>query len=500
MTIKSINLLLDAVKDSSLFAKKAVSADQNVIEKKDDIPVATDFGGDVTINDISLITKGGDRISLLDVYAGLIVEENIFSLSINGAIRINDVHGGLEKFLITGGERINIKISKPKNGDVLIWREDLIVTKIGPGIHDDINGGTSYSLFFTSNSFVQSMKKNLFKSYSNKSIAEAVVEIYQEMSANDLFIEDPKITLQNPFISTGFYPHRAIDYLAQRSCTKDKFFVFFERFVPVYGSYPDGLPFSTAHYFGSIEKLIEDSNQSPIQTIYFLSKSSALRESSLIRGINFERKENFDHMSAMKLGLYNTTISSIDPIKRTVSRQKLSYTDNEQETKDFYGNKLLQAQNIFAVFDDVINQTPGRKVIVNSINDSVPREDWVKNHIFGQLTRKMFRVSIDVQGGTNQIGVGHIVNLFVPSSLERIVNPNSTSLEIDRMHSGKYLVHSVTHTITENKYTKKLQLSRSSIPTNLNRPDLKSFELTELAEFVSDIVLNIRGNRRIPGN
>lgn len=496
MPISSVTELIKSLKESSLYAKTSVSADTNTIETRKDDIVPTNFGGDVTINDISIITKGGEKISLVDVYAGLVVEENIFSMSIHGAVRIHDVYGGLEKFLLTGGERMTIKISKPNNADVLIWREDLIVTKIGPGNHDDINGGTSYNLHFTSNSFVQSMKKNLFKSYKNKPIAEAVVEIYKEMSTNDLFIEDPKITLSNPFISTGFYPHRAIDYLAQRSCTKDKFFVFFERFVPVYGSYPDGLPFSTAHYFGSIEKLIEDSNNNPVQTIYFLSKNDALREKSIIRGINFQRKENFDHMSAMKLGLYNTTISAIDPIARTVTKQKLSYTDNNQQTKDFYGNKLLEAQNIFSIYDDVINQTPGRKVIVGSINDSVPREDWVKNHIFGQLTRKMFRVSIDIQGATNQIAVGHVVNLFIPSSLERIVNPNSKSLEVDRIHSGKYIVHSVTHTITENKYTKTLQLSRSSLPTNLNRPDLKSFDLTELVDFASDIVLNVVGNRR----
>ena len=65
---------------------------------------------------------------------------------------------------------------------------------------------------------------------------------------------------QATFISTGFYPHRAIDYLAQRSCTKDKFFVFFERFVPVYGSYPDGFPFSTAHYFRVLGRILPDNS------------------------------------------------------------------------------------------------------------------------------------------------------------------------------------------------------------------------------------------------
>ena len=108
----------------------------------------------------------------------------------------------------------------------------------------------------------------------------------------------------------------------------------------------------------------------------------------------------------------------------------------------------------------------------------------------------MFRVSIEIQGGTNQIAVGHVVNLFIPSSFERIANPNSESLQPDKIYSGKYIVHSVTHTITENKYTKTLQLSRSSLPTNLNRPDSEFFDLTELVDFATDIVLNVAGNRR----
>ena len=130
MPISSITQLIGSLKQSSLYSKTPVSADTNAIETQKDTTVPTDFGGDVTVNEISIFTKGSKKISLVDVYAGLVVEENIFSMSINGAIRIHDVYGGLEKFLLTGGEKMHIKISKPKNGDVLIWREDLIVTKI----------------------------------------------------------------------------------------------------------------------------------------------------------------------------------------------------------------------------------------------------------------------------------------------------------------------------------------------------------------------------------
>ena len=106
MAISSINELIGSLKQTSLYTKTVVSADTNAIEKQNDNIVPTDFGGDVTINDISILTKGAERISLVDVYAGIIVEENIFSMSINGAVRIHDVYGGLEKFLLTGGERM----------------------------------------------------------------------------------------------------------------------------------------------------------------------------------------------------------------------------------------------------------------------------------------------------------------------------------------------------------------------------------------------------------
>jgi hypothetical protein len=62
----------------------------------------------------------------------------------------------------------------------------------------------------------------LFKSYKNATVLEVVASIYKELSLNDLVTEDPKITLTSPFISTGVSPHKVIDYLAQRSCSKDK--------------------------------------------------------------------------------------------------------------------------------------------------------------------------------------------------------------------------------------------------------------------------------------
>ena len=197
--------------------------------KKTDV-VRKNIGGTFIVNEISIITRQGLRISLLDAFESIDIDENVFSSSVIGSIILTDVGGGIEKFQLQGGERLIIKLSKPITNDILLWREDFIVNKIGAHTVNMENLGTRYALYFSSRSFVNSMKKNLFKSYKNISLASAVESMFSEMSKNDLIIEDPKITLTTPFISTGLMPHKAIEAMAQRACSKSKFFLFFETF------------------------------------------------------------------------------------------------------------------------------------------------------------------------------------------------------------------------------------------------------------------------------
>jgi hypothetical protein len=476
-----IKSVIKQLKNSNFFRSASTPIDESdSVEFKRDVSVQNVVGGAVDIKEISLIIKNGQKINLLEVYNGIIVEESLFSSAISGAIRIIDVAGGLEKFVIRGGESIHIKVCKPKNGDVLIWRQDLIVTKVGAGEVDPSTLMTTYELHFSSRTYINSLKKTLFKSYKQQPIAEAVVSIYREISKNDIFIEDPRITLNKPFVCAGFMPHKAIDYLAQRSCGRDNYYVFFEKFVPNYGSYSDSSPFTSIHYFGSIEKLIRESETSGIQSIFFAPKENANRENFQIRATNFKRKDNFNHIPAMMLGFYNTTISSINPLTRQFNSEKLSYTDRRESAKDFYSNKLIDDENIFARYDDTLNEIPGRKLIFNSLNDSVAREDWLKNHIYGYLSKNYFKISIDIQGATNKIGVGHVVNFVVPSQISKILSPTTPNPSIDPIYSGKYLVTSVVHIIKEGQYIKTLELSRGSSPYDLNKNSISEFDVAQI--------------------
>ena len=427
-------------------------------------------GGTVNVAEVSIRVRDGGRITLVGQYTNISINEDIFASSISGTITILDTAGFLESFRIKGGEQINIKITKPNTNDIIIWREDLIVHKISEAIVDPTSLNSKFDLHFVSRSHVNSLKKSLFKSYKNISYREAVKSIYSEMSVNDLIIDDPNLTLTKPFISTGLMPHKALEFLCHRSCRKDKFFVFFERLIPVTGTYTDNKPFIASHYFGSIESLIAEANLNTISTIYFNEKTNlSLESGKFIRTPSLERDSNFNHIQAMILGFYNTSLTTIDPISRTHSTKKFGYANEKSVTNDFYSYKLIDEYNIFNVYNDSKNEIPGRKLITSSINDTSNRSSWLHNNIIGQISKTLFKINVEIQGGTNNIGIGNIVYLFSPSHVDKVSNPQNTTLVPNRLETGKYFVITVNHRIRAGEYIKELTLSRASSPIDNNK-------------------------------
>lgn len=440
------------------------------IKVSQDPSIVPGFGSDVDVKEVYLLTQYGEKVDLMGVFRDLEIIEDMFSASIEGVITIDDSGGGLEKFALRGGELIGLKVAKPGNGEVIIWRQDLVVHKISESTVDQTTLHSVYQLQFTSRTYINSTKKCLFKSYKNMSIGDAVTSMFSEMGGtNDLVLEDPKITLEKPFISTGLMPHKAIEAMTHRACAKGDFYVFFERFNPVFATNTKtDEPFTSSYYFGSLNKLIRDAAQYGVHDIKFAQKTVANKEDATLRTVKFERRENFNHLNAMLLGLYNTTVTSIDPISRTHAMRKLSYANGKNESTDFYSFKTIDNSNIFSRFDDINGQTPGRKLITSSLNDSVNRDEWLSNNIYGHLTKNLFQIGVEIEGGKNNIGVGHIVNFIVPSAFEKLADPTNPRIPNDRIHSGRYFVMSVHHKIRMGSYSKSLELGRATIPYDFN--------------------------------
>jgi hypothetical protein len=148
--------------------------------------------------------------------------------------------------------------------------------------------------------------------------------------------------------------------------------------------------------------------------------------------------------------------------------------------------------NIFNTYNDIGNETPGRKLILSSINESVNRESWLGNHIYGQLSKSMFKISVDIQGGTNTIGVGNVVNFATPSQISVMLNPQTAFPELDPVYSGKYLVTTVIHAMSSTQYIKTMHLSRGSSPLNFD----KHTQYDDTFEDIKAVIKTALGNKR----
>lgn len=428
-----------------------------------DTPEPT-FGPDVSVREVSMVLNNGAKIDLRGYFETVIIEESMFNTKVSGSVIINDLIGALEKFEIRGGERLNLKIYKPESEDILIWREDFIVNKVNKHEVDVTTGSGKYQLMFTSNSFVRSVKKTIFKSFKNTTLLNAVRNLYSEMSSNDLMIEDPQVTLSEPFICTGIPPHVAIDALAQRASGPLKYYVFFERFVPVTGQYVNGQAFSGSHYFGSVEQLIDSTGDSGIKVLTFGKKTEAnVEAANVIRVSKLVKESNFNHLESTLLGLHKTKFTYLDLQNRVKTNNTISYADQNFFTdvsKDFYPNSFLTSNNRF--FQSESTEIGSRKVTTTNNFGNKKKESWLPYNIFGMLTKNYLKLSAVVQGGTNSISVGNVVQLNVVSYYERMANASSGSPPLDEIYSGLYYVTGVTHVITQDKYQKTLEISRGS--------------------------------------
>lgn len=419
------------------------------------------IAGSYTLRTLNLTIKNGTAIELAGVFVQMEIFEDAFKYAIEGKVRIRDYVGGIEKFVITGGEKLSIVLLKPNgNNEIIVARDDLIITKVSQVAFQQ-NNFLVYDLHFASNAAVQSMKKKIFKGFGlDKSLTSVVKKLYSEISTeSNLNIFSDTITLDNSYVCTGQRPLEAINQLAKRACAGKDFFLFFERF----GKNP-GEPFT--HVFIQWNKMKEFWFSTNIPQITYnpnVSQTNYSNSNENEGNINshFVRIEpNFDHMANVKVGFYNSRIRSLNLLKRTYTDTKIDYkNESEQELETLYDNKFIESSNIFNTFDTIPTI---ERLIVEPTNDSVRNKAaWLKYDTYGAVLNTAIRLTCQVYGGGNKLSVGNLIELKLPSHAN--VSTNSSVRHDNQVYSGKYMITAIKHTITPKVYVKTLELGRGSL-------------------------------------
>jgi hypothetical protein len=421
----------------------------------------------------NITIKGGRVIDLTNVIVEIEVFEDIFKSSITGSITINDMVGGLEKFILTGGERINLKAGMPAEGNAtIINRSNLIVHEFSK-IKATGTGNMRYKLYFTSETSLNSHKKRIFKSSgAERSISRIVKYLYTQMATDStdskIKVTASDVWLPVPFLSPGYSPIDAINSLAKRTSADGKYYVFYERLNYNLDSE------SYHHYFTSIDDIIRQANVSGrlIPTIKYSPASSYFSTTTPeynIRAKSLEYQNNYNHLSSMTGGFYNSRVRSLDVLSRRYNDTKISYREiSDSAGGTQYTGKYLDSSNYFSSYGE--NDYPGERLIVSTMNEPFKdKKSWVKNDTYGAFLNSSIRINVDIAGGTNRLGAGDVVDLRLPSRAHHSVNLENSIVPDDIVYSGRYIVTACRHRMTRLGYTKKLELSRGNFRLNMDQ-------------------------------
>lgn len=414
------------------------------------------------INELSMQIKGGARISLLEVMQTMEIYEDIFSKSIHGFVEIKDIDGGLSKFIITGGENIKMTILKPlPSSEIIVDRSDLIIHNISK-VEIGENNSMLYKLYFMPASAISAQKKRIFKAFrNNTSISSLISTIYSDVSNGlSLFTRANNLpVLQKNFLSPGYTPYEAIDFLTKRACYNGDYFLFYERLNKLNGG---------NHVFSSINNLKDYWNEQqsvPMVMYQPITSHITTQDANAILASYMQIQDNFDHINNMNAGFYNSRIRMLDLLYKNYNDLYLNYSNIQNELKT---NKLMEDTNVFLQYNMNYPEYPGERLMVRSYNDVFANKNtWVRPDVYGSVILSTMRVNIDIPGGSNLIGAGNIVDLKMPSTYAKSLNLEGSLVPDDMVYAGKYIVTAVRHIFNITSYVKKLELSRDAGRINL---------------------------------
>jgi len=476
------------------------------------------IAGKILVDAIALKPNNpnADAIDLLGRYKEIIIYESLFSSALEGQITIVDTEGFFEKYLISGGEKITIILSNSE-GTPIITRGDFIVHRISESPIDDITLVNVYTLYFTTESYLKSLKKRLFKSYfqvekilydtttkkrnteiQKLKMNEIVEDIYKRVSMSDLhrikIFQEIKTELNRAFISPGLTPFKALEYLAKRF-SHSEFFVFYERLIPTTSEIIENNQRKTvvhSHFFGSIDKIVNACKNTYKNDIYTIVYSPTIfgniekgSTNNVLRTNKVVKLSGFNHIDAMMTGFYNLRITSIDAATKSYLSFFTLYGKRvESATDDFYAEPLIAKGSIFDLYkpveatNDFINEyeqpeAPGEKLIYSATqyagfgSEITSKSEWLPTNIIGQISKNIFKLRLTIEGGSNAIGVGNIINFRMPSQQKKTLDPQNSAIEDDKIYSGSYIVTEVKHMIVGNDYLKEIDIARGSSSVNL---------------------------------
>jgi hypothetical protein len=437
--------------------------------------------GQFTIYECTVHTKVG-AVNVTKMVESFNIYESIFKTFVTGDLTVLDVENFLNIANITGTEPVKIKFGT--KGSKHRIDVDLIVYKIKD--KEKINENTNrYTLSLVSPEFLTDIRTKISKSFDG-TYSDMIKIIYSEYlsSGTPLWLE--KVNNSNRVIIPNKSPVDAINMISQFAIAEyadNSNFLFFQT--------------TKSFHFRSITEMISLGWIRPEGLTFRVEKGQVSptvpMSSKATRALEFEIKSDLDILRHTKLGTYGSTLIKHDIRSKVWRESEWSYHDQFVGNVD--GKKYVKIGAFPISPDGPVTQEgknlsdfPKSNITMISSAEKYSYQTLQNIPEFSKLdyentvlTRKsemngmnLLRAQLTI-GGMSGIQAGDVISIFIPTPYSSHSLKGGVKDEDEKL-SGKWLVESVAHQVSE-KYYSVLMLIRDSVPeeqtnyTSLNYGD-----------------------------
>ena len=423
---------------------------------------------DFNIQKITLLTDAGQTFDLKNMMYEFCYFEDIYSFAVSGYVMIKDAVGIIENFRLNGNEFIEISFSKAKGADDYNT-QTYRVYKAGNRKPSGNLMSEKFTLYFCSEEMVLSEQVRISKSYPGKEI----YKIVNDVLVNKLKVPAKRVNIEPTkgvydFIVPRMKPFETISWLstyarpASQSIGADM--LFFEN--------KNGFNFRslTSMMSGPVYatyKYEQKNVSSPDKADDFNNKIKTV--------LNYQFVKVYDALNEISSGTYANKLISMDPLTRNYKITNFDYSVFQNKLGGTNTNGILSpavnrlgfTQN--QAYDSVIkvafgNADEKRDPYVAAAEAGVGHDIYIETYVpfrTAQISLANYTViKMTIPGDPNLLA-GSVITFNLYS-----LNNVSTGRELDKFHSGNYLVTSVRHVIQDtNVYQCIVEIAKGSSPT-----------------------------------
>lgn len=397
------------------------------------------------------------------VYDTLEIYEDLYGNSVSGKLIIQDTNNLIQNGPILGFEKLAISFQTPGKQPISNIFQIYNITDRVP-FKERSN---FYSIEFCSTEQITNLQTSVSKAYTGMLISDIATDIQENILNSDFNAIETTKFLYSFIIPVYWTPFRTLKWLATRSNSNQYSGANFFYFQNKYG-----------YNFVSLENLI---NSQPVAVNYFygpvnikIDKQTTALSPTLENNRNIEKYSIDQHINIMDnlaSGMYSNHLQNYDFLNKTFNKFDFNYSDSYDDFEHLENpekyNILTQQTSSTKLIPDFLQNQSNQNSVYRYFPDSGSYDfpnrniNWLQQRISQLQEINNIKVKLIVPGDSERT-IGDIVNLYLPSN-----QPINNQQILDNYFQGQYLITSLKHLITKEKYTTFLEICKDSLFSGL---------------------------------